>query len=71
MERFRKQVWDLRKSILLETFAECQIFRNLSFGEMKEISVHATSISYGKGYSIFDGKQIDADIIAIGTQSSR
>ncbi len=54
MEQFRKQDRDPRKSILLETFAECRIFRNLSLGQIKEISSHATPISYNKGDLIFE-----------------
>jgi CRP-like cAMP-binding protein len=54
VEHFRKQDRDPRKPPSIETFAECQIFRNLSLGEIKEISEHATPISYEKGSFIFE-----------------
>jgi CRP-like cAMP-binding protein len=50
----RKQDWDLKKSVAIQTFAECQIFRNLSLGEIREISAYATPVRYGKGGFIFE-----------------
>ncbi len=53
MERLGKGDWDSKRSFI-QTFAECQIFCNLSLGEIKEISNRATAVRYNRGSIIFD-----------------
>jgi CRP-like cAMP-binding protein len=50
----RKQDRGPKKPAAIQTFAECQIFRNLSLGEIKEISTHATPLCYDRGSFIFE-----------------
>jgi CRP-like cAMP-binding protein len=54
LEYLRRQDRDPKRSAAIQTFAECQIFRNLSLGEIKEISTHATPVRYPRGNFIFE-----------------
>lgn len=54
MEQFRNRDWNPRKSVQIQTFADCRIFWSLSLGEIREISDHATAVRYSKGSSIFE-----------------
>ncbi len=54
MEYMRKQDSGPRNFVSIQAFAECQIFRNLSLAEIKEISTHATPVRYARGKFIFE-----------------
>jgi CRP/FNR family transcriptional regulator len=54
VDHFYKHDGGARGSGLIQTFANCQIFRNLSLGEIKEISSRATPAHYERGSFIFE-----------------